>query len=106
MASSALVHPRNHHQDIFEPTDLQKDHSLQSDPISDGTDVTLLADCVWFVNQLSITLQVQSASLVPHITLHTLIRYVIASGAREALVENDRYLVAAACFLIASKLTS
>lgn len=91
--------------DIFEPAFRETKNNIDSSDF-DGSEVSLLADCVWFVCSISKHLLVQPVSLVPHITLHTLARYVVTTGVKLSLIETDRILLAAACFQIASKLTS
>lgn len=94
-------------KDIFEPSfPAICDNSSGLTDFTDGEEVQLLTDCVWFVNSMSRHLLVQKESLLPHIALHILIRYSTANGMRESLVARDRFMVAAACFQIASKLTS
>ena len=71
-----------------------------------GQEVPLLADCVWFICSLSKHLQVQSVSPLPHITLQMINRFAMKVGIKKALVDLDRFLLAAACFFIATKVTS
>ena len=115
--SNSKVETKTEAKDEFEPQlklehDIEmQDHALNTNhqaemALLNGEEVPLLADCVWFVCTLSKHLGVQSVSHVPHIALHMLNRYAMKVGIKKGLVEEDRFLLAAACFFIATKVTS
>lgn len=92
--------------DVQMKDEFQSSKELAQLALVNGHEVPLLADCVWFICSLSKHLQVQSVSPVPHITLHMINRFAMKIGIQKALVDEDRFLLAAACFFIATKVTS